>query len=178
MATQYMMLLLTMFLGVGLTGFYTAIHSIEIARATMSRYLQIALQQTADASVTLDPTTGVQWTKAVTQASPVSGAPGENLPVENVFQQVLATTVTSTPWAHLPVTIQAFDVFTPQDIGNPAPFGYPGTTISGPGYYAEVTFPWKPIPFLPAVTVTVPEVMQANSLVEPGGVPPVWNPYN
>lgn len=166
MATQYVLLLIIMFLGIGTTGYFTAIHSVAIARATMSRDLQIALQQTADAAVTLAPTTGSQWTKTTDASSPV----------EETFQADLSQVLTGTPWKTVSIDVQAFQVYTPADIGQLAPWGYPGTTISGPGYYAEVTFPWKVLSFLPSITITVPEVMQANSLVEPGNVPPVWNP--
>ncbi len=166
MATQYVMLMILMFLGIGTTGYFAAIHSVAIARATMSRDMQIALQQTADTAVTLNPTTGSQWTKTTDPASPV----------EDIFQTVLSQVLTGTPWATMSIDVKAFQVYTPADIGQPAPWGYPGTTISGAGYYAEVSFPWKVLSFLPSVTVTVPEVMQANSLVEPGNISPTWNP--
>ncbi len=167
MATQYVMLMILMFLGIGTTGYFAAIHSVAIARATMSRDMQIALQQTADTAVTLNPTTGSQWTKTTD--------PGSS--VEDTFQTALSQVLTGTPWASMSIDVKAFQVYTLADIGQPAPWGYPGTTISGPGYYAEVTFPWKVLSFLPSVTVTVPEVMQANSLVEPGNVSPTWNPH-
>ncbi len=160
------MLMILMFFGIGTTGYFAAIHSVAIARATMSRDMQIALQQTADAAVTLAPTTGIQWTKSTDSATPV----------ETAFQQNLSQVLTATPWASMSIDVKAFQVYTPADIGQPAPWGYPGTTISGPGYYAAVAFPWKVVSFLPSVTITVPEVMQANSLVEPGNVSPTWNP--
>lgn len=166
MGTQYVMLMILMFLGIGTTGYFTTLHSVAIARATMSRNMQIALQQTADAAVTLNPTTGSQWTKATDSGSRV----------EKTFQAALSQVLTGTPWTSMSIDVKTFQVYTPADIGQPAPWGYPGTTISGPGYYAEVTFPWKVLSFLPSVTVTVPEVMQANSLVEPGNISPTWNP--
>lgn len=167
MSAPYVLLLIIGFLGIGLSGYFAAIHSVTLARATMSRYVQIALQQTADAAVTLAPYSGTQWTKST----------DANAPAEATFQQDLTAVLAGTPWHRMSIDVTAFHIYTPADIGQPAPWGYPGTAISGPGYYAEVTFPWKAMAFLPAVTITVPEVMQANSLVEPGGVPPTWNPY-
>ncbi|MDA8194680.1 MAG: hypothetical protein M0Z53_11895, partial [Thermaerobacter sp.] len=63
-----------------------------------------------------------------------------------------------------------------QDIGQPAPWGSPGTTVSAPGSSAAVQFPWRAVGGFPPVTITVPEEMQANSLAQPGTGPPAWNP--
>jgi len=165
---QYVLLAITTLMTVGLTGYFTALHSVQVARATMSRYVQIALQQVADGAVTVDPTSGSQWTKSTAPPSPAAA----------LFQQDLEATMAGTPWAKIPVSVLALNVYTPANVGQPAPWGYPGTTITAPGYYAEVAFPWRPVAFLPTVTITVPEEMQANSLAQPGTGQPQWNPGN
>jgi hypothetical protein len=163
---QYVMLAIISLLTMGLTAYLATVHSIQVARATMSRYVQIALQQVADAAVTVDPATGGQWTKTTAATAPAAV----------LFQQDLRGVMAGTPWAAMPVAVVAFHIYTPQDVGAPAPWGYPGSTISAPGYYAEVTFPWRVTGWLPAVTITVPEVMQANVDAQPGSGPPAWNP--
>ena len=167
MATQYVLLVIMLWVGVAFSGVSMALHSAEIARATMSRYMQIALQQTANSAVTLNATNGTQWTKATDAAAPA----------EDTFQQDLTQTMAGTPWASMSIDITAFHIYTTNDIGSTqVPWGYPGTTITGPSYYAEVQFPWKVVSWLPAETIKVAEVMQANSLMEAGGSNYSWNP--
>lgn len=162
----YGLVLIMAGLAVGVAAFFLAVHSVEAARATMSQYVQDALQRVADQAVTLDPVNGQQWTKSTDPQAPAAAT----------FAQDLRAAMAGTPWRHLPVRVRAFQIYTPQDVGEPAPWGYPGATIAAPGYYAEVAFPWKPAAWFPAVTITVPEVMQANSLAQPGAGPPQWNP--
>lgn len=162
----YVMLTITSLLTIGLTGYFTALHSVQVARASMSRYAQIALQQVGDSAVTLDAAQGTQWTKST---GPATGA-------ALAFQQDLQQTLQGTPWTTIPVTLQTFTVYTPQDVGDAAPWGYPGASISAPGYYVDLSFPWKVGWGLPPVTVTVAEVMQANSVAQPGQGAPTWNP--
>lgn len=142
----------------------TTIQSVFNARQAMSRYEQIALQQVADSAVVAVPANGVEWTKATTPLSTASAQ----------FTQVLSSEVAKTPWAHLPITVTAFAIFTPQDVGQAAPAGYPTATITAPGYYAQVQFPWK-LDLLGGgqVTETVAASMQANIFDAPNNQ---WNP--
>ena len=140
------------------------LQSFRTAQATMTRYVQVALQQTADASQTVTPTTGAQWTPQLTPTQSASAA----------FTQDLANELQGTPWASMAVSVQAFQVLTPQDVGQPAPAGYPGTTVTAPGYYALVTFPWTfPFPGPGTKTIPVAVVIQANTYSAPNST---WNP--
>ena len=143
----------------------TTIQSVFNARQAMSRYEQIALQQVADSAAVAVPANGVEWTKATTVTSSTASAQ---------FTQVLSSEVANTPWAHLPITVTAFDIFTPQDVGQSAPAGYPNATITAPGYFARVQFPW-PLDLLGGgtVTETVAASMQANIFDAPNNQ---WNP--
>lgn len=140
------------------------LQQFRTADATMTRYVQIALQQTADASLTVAPPTGAQWTPQLTPTQTASAT----------FTQDLATQLQGTPWAPLTVTVQAFQVLTPQDVGQPAPAGYPGSTVTAPGYYALVTYPWNfPFPGPGSRTIPVAVVIQANTYSAPNST---WNP--
>lgn len=140
------------------------IQSVRTARSTMSRYVQIALQQTADAAVSVYPTTGGEWTATATASRSAA----------TVFATALRAQFVGTPWAQLPVTVQNFQVFTPQEVGQPAPPGYPNPTITAPGYYVRIRFPWRLlVPGAATVPIRVAEVMQANSFSAPNRN---WNP--
>lgn len=140
------------------------LQSFRAAHAAMTRYMQIALQQTADATQTVSPGTGAQWTAQATITQTASA----------IFTQDLTAEFVGTPWAHMAVHLQAFRVLTPHDVGQPAPRGYPGATITAPGYYAVVTFPWQfPWPGPGQLTIPVVAVMQANTYSAPNST---WNP--
>lgn len=161
----YVLLPVLVFLALLLALAAGEIQSVQTARQDMSRYEEIALQHVADGAITLAPTNASEWNTAAT----VSGNPAET-----AFTQALTEAVAGTPWEHLPIHILAFQVFTASDVGQPAPVGYPTPTITSPGYYADVSFPWPlNLPGGGHVTLRVPETMQANVFSAPNTT---WNP--
>lgn len=140
------------------------LQSFRTAHATMTRYVQIALQQMVDEAQTVTPATGAQWTPQMTPSQTVSAT----------FIQDLAQELQGTPWASMPVHVQVFQVLTPQDVGQPAPAGYPGSTVTAPGYYALVTYPWHfPFPGPGTKVIPVAVAIQANTYSARNGT---WNP--
>lgn len=142
----------------------TAVQSVRTAHATMVRYVQIALQQTTDAAQTINLQSGAQWTNNQTATQSAATA----------FTQDLTAELAGTPWAHVPVTLVTFQVLTPQQVGQPAPAGYPNPTVTAPGYYAVITFPCPlPFPGVGPVTIPVTQSIQANTFSAPNTT---WNP--
>lgn len=159
-AEIYVLAMILIGIAAALTVAYSAVQSVNIARAAMTRAMQVALQQTADQLGAVDA---------------VSGAQGvQSAPVQALFQEDLAAQLRGTRWATMPVTVDSVQVFGPSQVGQPAPPGVLGGVVPNPGVYAEVSFPWQTgVPGLPPVTVTVPEWMSANVFVQPT---PGWNP--
>lgn len=145
---------------------WAAIHDVAVTRATMSRYMQDALQQAGNSAGTILPVpssgSANEWVKTVpTSASSLQAA----------FTQDLAGVTQGTPFHKLPWTVSTFTLYTQNQVGAPAPWGFPGNTVSSPGVYAVVAFPWN-LPLIGSVTVKAPEWMAANAFTGPDKA---WN---
>lgn len=155
---QYVMLVIMLLMTIGFSGAAAVIHGAQLAQATMRQYVQAALQQVADSGVTISPTDASQYPESQINDLSVSAA----------FQQDFSAVLAGTPWASRPIAVDAVGVVTPSHVGTVVS-GYPGPggVPTAPGYYAEVTFPWHVVSWLPAQPITVWVMMQSNVLEEP-----------
>lgn len=134
------------------------VHAVSVARATMSRYVQIALQQTNDLLGVTDAFTGQQGIPAA----------AANTTVSTLFSQQLRTELTQTRWATATWSVATIDWYTQAAAGQPAPQGVPGGKIPGAGIYVRVNLRWPiPIPGVSPFTIPIPEWMSANVWQQP-----------
>lgn len=157
----YILLIPLMLVILLITLAWTAIHSVTVARATMSGYMQDALQQAGNSAGTIlvkQPSGSAnEWVKTVPTAA---------FSLQAAFTQDLTGVTQGTPFQKLPWTVSAFTLYTQNEVGTAAPWGFPGNTVSSPGVYAVVAFPWN-LPLIGSVTVKVPEWMAANAFTGP-----------
>jgi len=157
----YLLLIPLMLIILLLSLAWMAIHSVTVARATMSGYMQDALQQAGNSAGTIlvkQPSGSANdWVKTV----PVASAS-----LQAAFTQDLKGVTQGTPFHKLPWTVSTFTLYTQSEVGAPAPWGFPGNTVSSPGVYAVVAFPWN-LPLIGSVTVKAPEWMAANAFTGP-----------
>lgn len=153
-AEIYVLTAFLVWISLALAMAYTVVQGVNGARAAMTRYMQIALQQTADQLGAVNAVSGAQ---GVTDDAAAT-----------LFAQDLANELQGTTWQRLAVTVDQVTVFQASQAGQPAPPGVLGGVIPGPGLYAAVSFPWSlGLPGVPPVTITVPEWMAANVFVQP-----------
>lgn len=146
----YILATVFLWMALGVAVAYAAIHALVVARATMSRYEQIALQQTAQQLTAIDAVQGAQ------------GVTGDEaaLLVSQDLQRLVP------PAWHYHIT--QVHVYTQAQAGQPAPSGVPGGVIPGAGLYVSATLQWlTPVPGVGPLSIPVPEWMSANTYIQP-----------